>query len=86
VLLDREVREERVDLRFTHVIRVLLPMEQDESPTPVLVRVFGPKGVVAYPARDPEPVEQFGLAGGGGPNFRALRSSCGCIEALAWDE
>jgi len=56
VAIDREIGEEFVDFRFGHLLRMAFVVEEDETPGPVVIGVFGANGVVANAAGLAEPV------------------------------
>jgi hypothetical protein len=58
VPLHRQVRQESVDLRRPHLLRVALAVEEDEPPDPADVGLLRPPTVMAHPRRLPHPVEQ----------------------------
>src|SRR6185437_1702568 len=60
VAIDREIGEEFVDFRFGHLLRMAFVVEEDETPGPVVIGVFGANGVVANAAGVAEAVEEFG--------------------------
>ena len=51
LLFDRQMVEEGLDLGLTHIDRVAFTVNEDETPVPGQVALFGAVGVV-FPAQD----------------------------------
>jgi hypothetical protein len=58
----REIGQKPVDLRFSHLDRMPLAVEEDEAPDPRDVRLLGPQAVVAHAHGEANAVEKTRLA------------------------
>jgi len=79
----REVREERVDIRLAHSLRMPLALKEHEAPHSADVRLLGSQAVVAGADREAYAVEQARLPGpriDDGKSSRGGRIRLHCIQ------
>ena len=70
VAVHGEIRQESVDLRLAHLLRMALAVEEDEALDPGDVRLLGAEAVVLRAQRDADTIEQTRLLRGDGRGDR----------------